>query len=185
MATSWILATAAAAGAESHGHGVDWVLVASLFANVIVFFGVLFYFAAPLVSRSLKNRRSTMAAELNRAQEKRAEAEAKLAEYQKKLDDLEQEVAKVVQAYEREAHADRARIERDTEKEITRLGREADFSIGQAVKEAEQRIRAEAVRLTIEAAEARVRSQIGGADHRRLTERYIDGLNDGLSGRSS
>lgn len=171
-----ILATAAGGADHGEGHGVDWLFVASLFTNALLFFGFLFWAGAPLVSRGLRNRRASMAVELERAQKKQADAEARLAEYQAKLDNLEQEVARVIEAYEKEARTEKARIEADTERAVARLARETDFTIGQEMKKAEQLIRQKAVDATLEAAEARIRAQITGADHDRLTARYVASL---------
>jgi F-type H+-transporting ATPase subunit b len=176
---------APAASGGGHGEDIDWALVASLFLNAFLFFGFLIWKAGPLVSRSLKNRRANMAAELEKAQRKQAEAEARLAEYQKKLDNLESEVARVIESYEKEANAERARIEQDTEKAIERLARETDFTINQEMKKAERLIREEAVNATLEAAEAKIKKRITGADQDRLTQQYVRSLAQGQNGRVS
>ena len=168
---------ASAAGAEGAHHGVDWLFVASLFTNFLLFFGFLFWLVAPMVSRGLENRRASMAVELDEAQAKQAAAEARLAEYQAKLDNLENEVARVVQAYEREAMADRERIKAETEKALSRLARETDFTIQQEMLKAQQLIRKSAVDATLDAAEKKIRSRLTKDDHARLTSQYVSVLN--------
>lgn len=170
------------AASENHGpdhDGVDWLFVASLYTNFLLFFGFLFWVAAPAVARGLKNRRAAMARDLERAQKKQAEAEARLAEYQEKLDNLEREVARVVDAYEREAKADRARIEQEAERVVERLARETELTIQQELRKAEKMIRQAAVDATLQAAEEKIRDRINEGDHRRLTELYVSSLNDG------
>lgn len=180
------LARVAAAGSpaagDGHGaeaHGVDWIMVVSLFANFVLFFGFLYWVAAPAVRKGLSSRRANMAIDLERAQKKQAEAEARLAEYQAKLDNLEREVAAVVRSYEKEAAADRAKIEEETEKAIARLNRETEFTIQQEARKAEASIRQAAVEATLSAAEKKIRDRIEDDDHARLTERYVEELSSG------
>lgn len=180
------LAVAAHGGGEhgggEHASGIDWVLVVSLFTNAILFFGFLFWAARPAVSKALAARRANMAVDLERAQAKQTEAEQRLAEYQAKLDNLEREVAVVVQAYEREAKADEARIREETDRAIERMNREAEFTIRQETVKARRAIQAAAVEATLDAAEKKIRERIGDADHARLTRRYVDSLNATIEG---
>lgn len=174
-------ASAGATPAEGGAHEIDWLFVASLFTNFFLFFGFLFWKVAPLVTRSLENRRASMAVDLDTAQTKQAEAEARLAEYQTKLDNLESEVARVVEAYEKQAQADRERIEEETEKALARLGRETEFNIQQEMLKAEQLIRSVAVDATLELAESKIRSRMTAQDQERLTNQYVSVLNGSSS----
>lgn len=175
------LAGADAGGHAAESHGIDWLVVLSLFTNVILFFGFLFWQLAPMASKGLKERRANMEVELEEAQKKQAEAESRLAEYQEKLDNLEREVARVIESYEREAEADRKRFEEDTDKAVARLARETEFTINQEMKKAEKKIHAAAVEATLEAAEQKIRSRIQDDDHRRLTDQYVESLDRSAS----
>ncbi|MEO1230708.1 MAG: ATP synthase F0 subunit B [Myxococcota bacterium] len=171
-----VVAAADAGGHAAESHGIDWLVVISLFTNALLFFGFLFWQVAPMVSKGLKERRATMATELERAQKKQAEAEARLAEYQEKLDNLEREVSRVIESYEREAEADRKRFEEDTEKAVARMLRETEFTINQEMRKAERKIHAAAVEATLQAAEQKIRARIHDDDHRRLTDQYVESL---------
>lgn len=166
-------------GAETHGHGIDWLLVLSLYTNVILFFGLLIWKAAPAVSKGLKARRATMAVDLELAQKKQAEAEARLAEYEAKLENLEQEVANIMRSYEKEAASDRQKLEEEANKAVERLNRETSFTIQQEGLKAARRIREAAVSKTIDTAEQLVKETIGQADHDRLVDQYVLSLEQG------
>lgn len=172
---------AAAGGGEGHGesHGINWLLVGSLFTNAAIFFGFLYWMAAPAITNGLKSRRENMAVGLDRAREKQAEAEARLAEYQEKLDNLEREVSRVVSAYEKEAETDKARIEEETDRAIARLNRETEFTIQQETKKAEKLIQAAAVEATLRAAEEKIRGRIADEDHERITSQFVSSLKEG------
>lgn len=172
------------AGADAHGggaeaHGIDWLLVLSLFTNVILLFGFLIWRSAPAVSKALKARRANMAVDLERAQKKQAEAEARLAEYEAKLENLEQEVANIMRSYEREAESDRKKLEDEAAKTVARLQRETKFTIQQEGLKAEKRIRQAAVDSTLLAAENLVRQKIEPSDHERLVQQYVEQLGNG------
>lgn len=162
---------------DSHGDKIDWLVVISLFTNFLLLFGFLIWQAAPLVSRGLRTRRETMEKDLEEAQAKRAAAEARLGEYQEKLDNLEREIEQVVASYEREAVADQKRFQEETEKTIARMERETELTIAQETRKAEVAIRGAAVEATLRLAEEKIRSQIGSEDHKQLTEQYISNLN--------
>jgi F-type H+-transporting ATPase subunit b len=169
-----LLMTIPAAGG---GHGeLNWFVIISMITNAVLFFGFIAYKIRPMLSEGLSNRRSNMAKQLEEAKQKRAEAEAKLEEYAKKLENLEEEVERIVAAYEAEAKSDADRMKEETEKAIERMQRESEFTIKQEVRKVEAFIRAEAVRSTMEAAEQLVRERITEADRRRLTDQYITDL---------
>lgn len=179
--TTMLLTMIAAGGGESHGdgHSINWIQMVSLFANFAIFFGFLYYKLRPTVGTSLKARRETMAKELNEAREKQREAEAQLAAYRDKLNNLESEVQRIVAAYEAEARADAKRLEEDTEKALARLERESDFTIRQEIRKAEKTLRRATVDATMERAEAIVRKRITTADHRRLADQYVGRIEPG------
>ena len=76
------------------GHPTEFnlFLVISLFTNFFLFFGFLFVKLRPVVKTALIDRREKMGVRLREAEEKQQIAEAKLSEYQKKLENLELEI---------------------------------------------------------------------------------------------
>lgn len=166
-----------AASAAGGGHGeLNWFVIASIVTNFILFFGFLAYKLRPAVANGLTNRRANMAKRLEEAKQKQAEAEKRLEEYAKKLENLEDEVERIVASYESEAKADATRMKEETEKALIRMQRENEFTINQEMRKVENFIRAEAVKATMEAAEQLVRERITDADRRRLTDQYITEL---------
>lgn len=76
-----------------------WVLVA-----LVIFIGISIYFKAPaMVSKALDGRAARIGNELDEARRFREEAQALLAEYQKKRKEAEQEASAIVEAAKREA----------------------------------------------------------------------------------
>lgn len=168
---------AAAGGGGEHGdHSINWFVVGSMFTNFVLFFGFLYVKLKGPVKTALEDRRDNMAKELEEAQAKQREAEAKLAEFKDKLSNLEAEVDRVVKSYEAEAEADAARMKDEAEKMVERLSRESEFTIKQEYRKAEQKIQTAAAKATLEAAEALIKERITDADRRRLVDQYISNL---------
>ncbi len=178
LTTAMLAQTLAAAGGghgEGHGH-LNWWVIGSLITNAVLFFGFLAMKLKPMVSNSLAERHDNMAKQLEEAQIKQAEAEARAKEFKEKLENLEAEVERIVESYRAEAQADKERMISDTEKAIVRLSREMDFTIRQEVLKAENTIREAAVQATMAAAEQKIVQRITDADQRRLADQYIQKL---------
>ncbi len=185
-AAALLLTLLAAGGEAGHGEAVghhgppsfgEFLLEQlPMFLNFALFFGFLIWKLRPMLSNALVNRRASMADQLEEAKRKQAEAEAKAAEFAKKLENLEQEVHRIVQSYEAQAEADVERMREETEKAIQRLARDNENSIKQEVLKAEQAIRESAVTATLQAAERLVKQRINNDDQRRLAEQYVTQL---------
>lgn len=191
-----ILAVVLAASTGEHGeahaaaeHAMNWsdkhVLfeLASTITNFVIMAAFLVYALKQPLATFLKTRRENMAKALEEAREKQVIAEKRIAEYKSRLDNLENEVERIVKSYEREAEADRERMRQDADRAIERITREAEFTIRQEIRKAEKAIREAAANATLEAAEQLVRERMSGDDQRRLADNYIASL-DAQVGRA-
>lgn len=174
------------ASSEGHGHGtqvltiesVKWGEVGAVILSAIIFFGFIAYKVRPAVRDGLLKRRSTLEEQLQEAQKKAAEAQARAEEYRDKLAHLEEEVQRIADNYKAEAEREATRMEQETEAAIARLARESDNTIRQEILKAEQRIHEAAVQTTLAAAEQLLRERTTDADQRRLADQYIKQLNE-------
>jgi vacuolar-type H+-ATPase subunit H len=81
------------------GDATFWALVA-----LIIFLGIVVYMKVPgMIAKSLDDRADKISNELEEARKLREEAQALLAEYQKKRKEAEKEAAEIVEAAKREA----------------------------------------------------------------------------------
>ncbi len=174
----WAVKQLAAGMTAAGGHSGEFnlFLVISLFTNFILFFGFLFIKLRPVVKTALHDRRENMGVRLREAEAKQKLAEARLAEYREKLENMELEIRRVVKGYEAEAEADVARLRDETSKSIDRLQRETEFTLQQEVRKAERVIRNAAAVATLETAEQLVKERITDADQRRLADQYVTQL---------
>jgi F-type H+-transporting ATPase subunit b len=151
----------------------DWYTLSGMFTNLLLFLGFMVWVLKKPLQTYLNDRRSGLAKQLEAAQAKQEEAERRLAEYDHKLKNLENEIAAIVESHEAQGEADRQRLREETEKAIERLMREADFTINQESLKAQKAIRSAAVNATLEMAEQLVQDRITDADRRRLADEYV------------
>ena len=174
--TLLIASVSAAHGAHGATHSLNVTEIVGVFLNALLFFGFLFYVLRPKTKAGLIARRAHMEKAIQEAKEKQTQAEAKLAEFTKRLADLEGEVAQVVASYQKEAEAEEARIAEETGRALDRLRRESDFAVHQAVRKAEKTIRDAAIEATIRLTEQSLQNQLSKDEHSQIAERYIRDL---------
>jgi len=125
-----------------------WATVA-----LFIFLGVLVYMKVPgMIAKAIDARAVKIRHDLDEARRLREEAQALLAEFQKKRKDAEQEAADLVAAAKREAELLLADAHSKTEDYVTRRTAMAEQKIAQAEREAVNEVRSSAVDIAIEAA---------------------------------
>ena len=124
------------------------------FVGLILFFALIVYLKVPgMVAKGLDERSGRIARDLEEAKRLREEAQALLAEYQKKRKEAEAEAAAIVAVAEREAQALAAEAKQKTEDFIARRTALSEQKIARAEADAVNAVRAAAVDLAIAAAE--------------------------------
>jgi len=114
--------------------------------------------------------------ELARAQQERDAALAKLKEVEERLGMLDQEVASIKEQSVHEAAAERERIAKSTETEITKLGEQATREIESAGKAARRDLRRYTAEQSVRLAEEIVRREMKPEDDARLIAGNIEEL---------
>ncbi len=125
-----------------------WALV-----GLILFIGLMIYIKVPgIVGRSLDKRADNIRGELEEAKRLRAEAQALLAEYQKKRKEAEAEAAALVAAAEREAALLTEEARQKTEEFVARRNALSEQKIKQAEADAITAVKSAAIDIAVEAA---------------------------------
>jgi len=134
---------------------MDATSLATVWATIAlaIFIALCIYLKVPgMVSGALDKRAERIRNELEEAKRLREEAQALLAEYQKKRKEAEQEAAEIVEIAKREAVALAEEAKRKTEDYVARRTSMAEQKIAQAERDAVSEVRARAVDLAVEAA---------------------------------
>jgi F-type H+-transporting ATPase subunit b len=142
--------------------------------GTLVFLGLLLWKRVPaLVARSLDARAAAIAKELEDARRLRGEAEALLAEYQKKRTAAEQEASSIVTEAKAEAERYAAESRMALKAQIERRGRQAEDKIAHAEAQAVSELRALAADAAIAAAEKLIAARVDGNQSAELVKRSL------------
>ena len=144
--------------------------------NFFIFLGIL----SRILWKPLKSgwiaRHDTIKGELAEARRLHKEAEGQLAEYTRKVQNVNAEVDALVAQLRKEAEADRVRLIAAADAEAQRIKGEADRQIKAEIERARAELRREAVNAAVAAAEGILRRDVTADDQRRLAERYLGEL---------
>jgi F-type H+-transporting ATPase subunit b len=146
-----------------------WALVA-----LVLFFAVLIYMKVPgTLAGSLDKRAEGIRKELDEAKRLRVEAEALLAEYQRKAKEAAAEASQIIDQAKREAEALGVEAKKRIEEYVAGRTKMAEQKIAQAETQAVQEVRALSADVAIAAAEKILAAKVKGETADNLIARTI------------
>ena len=146
------------------------------FVNLGMFLAVMIVILRRRLGEAFRTRREGIRTELERAQQERDAAVAKLKEVEERLARLDSEVSVIKEQSKREAAEENQRIVRDTETEISKLSEQAQREIERAGKTARHELRRYTAEQSVRMAEEMIRREIKPEDDARLISRNIEDL---------
>jgi F-type H+-transporting ATPase subunit b len=154
-----------------------WVAIAFL-----AFLLILAYYKVPkLIAKALDERAAGIRKELDEARRLREEAQALLADYQKKHRNAGQEAEAIVEQARREAEAFAAETRKSLAETVERRRKQAEEKIARAEVQATEDVRAAAVDMAIAAAEKILRDKAAGAGGAALIDDSIRSIKTRLN----
>jgi F-type H+-transporting ATPase subunit b len=154
-----------------------WVAVA-----FVVFLGVLIYLGVhEMMVKFIDQRRDRIKAELDEARRLKEEAQALLAQYQRKQREAEQEAAAILAGAAAEAERMMADAKAKMEEFVARRGKMAESKIAQAEAQALADVRAAAAEAAVGAAERILTQTVKGDVADRLVVKGIDDVKTKLN----
>lgn len=162
-----------AALAAGGGTANPWLDIVLKFVNFAILIGILYYALRKSIPQMLKDRRSSIAQELAGALEAKEAAEAKLADYQKRVADLEQETARLKEEFKAEGEAQKQAILRDAEKAAESIRKNAEAAGEREANRIIDELRTDAVRQALALAEEILKKSYGAADQKAALEETI------------
>jgi F-type H+-transporting ATPase subunit b len=154
-----------------------WVAVA-----FVVFVLILLYYKVPaLLAKALDDRAAGIRKELDEARRLREEAQALLADYQKRHRNAGQEAEAIVEQARREAETFAAETRKSLTESVERRRRQAEDKIARAEAQAVEDVRAAAVDMAVAAAEKILREKTAGAGGAALIDESIKTLKTRLN----
>ena len=148
----------------------------------VAFLAILLYYKVPaLVAKALDDRAQAIRTELDEARRLREEAQALLADYQRKHRNAGQEAEAIVEQARREAETFAAETRQSLAETLKRRGQHAEERIARAEAEAVEEVRTAAVDMAIAAAEKILREQAAGVAGTQLIDESIRNLKGRLN----
>lgn len=135
-----------------------WVMV-----SFLLFIGVLIYFGVPkIITGMLDKRANAIRDEIDQARRLREDAQALLADYQRKKAEAEEEAKEIIERARRDAEAMAADTRAGLKESIERRMKMAEEKIARAEAQAVNEVRGSAVDTALAAAERLLSDKVSG-----------------------
>ncbi|MBN2331826.1 MAG: ATP synthase F0 subunit B [Deltaproteobacteria bacterium] len=142
--------------------------------NFAVLLWILIKFTGKPIKNYFANRREALLQGINEAREAKDAADRMYKEYQEKLAQLDDEIKALENRIRSEAEAEKKRITAEAEQFVAKVTRQAEQMADQEVLMAKRRLKDEAARLAIEAAEAMIKHKISADDQEKMVHNYLE-----------
>ena len=173
----------AAEGHEAEHHEVHWdyFQLAGQLTNFAIWLTLLYILLNRVLPKFLADRRAGIVDGLEEAKRMKGEAEAKFAEYSKRIDTMDAELERVREDMRKAGQAERDHLVSKTSEKAARMHAEARFLVEQQVKQLKEELTREAIESAVTAAEAILRQGTTAADQQRLADEYLARLKTSAS----
>jgi len=145
-------------------------------ANFLLLAGGLVYLARKYAGPYYASRAAGIRKDLEESERVAKQAEARVAEVERRLANLDAEIAALRAEAQRESATEVERYARETAAEIAKIGAGGEQEIAAAEKAARLELRRYAARLAVELAEQKVRARLDAETEKRLVGGFVRGL---------
>lgn len=177
VATVALMATSVAAPALAATPGevpaFPWASWAVGIVNLIIFLGIIIKFGGPGINNHFANRRRSFLSNLEEASRLRKEAEARLEEYNTRLEQLELERQRILDEYHAQGEREKQRLVEAAKKQVEKMRADAEVTIEQETKKAVAELEQQAVDLAVGMARNLAQQRIDAQNQNRLVESYV------------
>jgi len=167
------LAFAAGDGEAGHTSKEWWDLAKKTF-NFLILVGLLYWLLADKVKQFFIDRGAEIKDSLEKAVERKAEAERKYREYSEKIDKASAEIDGILEMIKAQGVAEKQKIIEDAERTAKKMKEDAQARIEQEMKKATDQLKAQAVDLSVKMAEEIIKRSVTEDDHKSMVKEYID-----------
>jgi F-type H+-transporting ATPase subunit b len=134
----------------------------------------LFLLLRKPVKQALNDRIQGIKDQLADLENKKKEAEAELARYNEKFQELDKESEKLIAQYIQQGEDAKAKILKEAEAAAEKLEEQARRNIENEFKKAKQQLREEVLDEALSKAESLIKNKISKNDQERLIDEYLD-----------
>jgi F-type H+-transporting ATPase subunit b len=176
LAVLLVVGLSSLACAAGGGHVDSGVLLKDFLFRVLNFgivVALLVYFLRKPLKKGLAGRTEDIEKALAEAKQAKEAAEAKFAEYDRKLAQATEEIAEISAAIRREGELEKQRIIENAKQLAVKVEQEAENAAGLEVAKARHALRQEAVQLAVSLAEEMLTKNFTKDDDTRLIDEYM------------
>lgn len=176
LASLLIMFLAGAAFAAGGGHADSGVLLKDFLYRVLNFglvVALLVYFLRKPLKKGLAGRSEEIEKALATAKLAKEEAEAKFAEYDRKLDQATDEIAEISDAIRREGELEKQKIIENAKQMAIKIEQDAEKAAELEVAKARRELQQEAAQLAVSLAEELLQKNFTKDDDTRLVDEYM------------
>ena len=163
--------------ASSEGHHVDSGVLLKDFLyrllDFVIMAALLVYFLAKPLKKGLAGRREDIEKSLAEAKRAKDAAEAKFAEYDRKLTQATEEIAEISATIRREGELEKQKIIENAKQMARKIEQDAGKAAELEVAKARVELQREAVRLAVGIAEELLKKNFTKEDDTRLIDEYL------------
>lgn len=166
---------------EAHEPHWNYFQFAGQLTNFAIWLTLLYILLNRVLPKFLADRRANIVDGLEEAKRMKSEAEAKFAEYSKRIETMDEELARVREDMRKAGQGERDRLVKDASEKAERMHAEARFLVEQQMKQLKEELTREAIEAAIVAAEKILRERTSVADQQRLAEEYLTKLKSSVT----
>ena len=162
-------------------HADSGVLLKDFLYRVLSFsivVAILVYFLAKPMKKGLAGRREDIEKALAAAKQAKEEAEAKFAEYDRKLAQATEEIAEISDAIRREGELEKQKIIANAKEMAIKIEQDAEKTAELEIAKARTELQREAVQLAVGVAEELLKKNFTKEDDTRLIDEYMQKVGD-------
>ncbi len=153
-----------------------WTRDGSRILNSLLVFGALTYVIIKYVAPVFKRRADLIAERIANLEEASATADKSLAEYERKLKDIETESEKIKEEARQEGEMIRNKIVEQAKLDADKIVEKAKEQIDIETQNAKSSLRRQTAKAAIDLAENILKNNVNPDDRKRLLENYISGM---------
>ncbi len=141
--------------------------------NFSIVVAILVYFLKKPIGNALSGRREDIEKALAEAKKVKEEAEAKFAEYDKKLNQATQEIVTISASIRKEAEMEKQKIIENAREQAAKIEQDAEKAAALEVEKARINLQQEAAQLAVGIAEELLKKNFTKDDDSRLIDEYM------------
>jgi F-type H+-transporting ATPase subunit b len=155
--------------------GMPAPFLANVF-NALVLFTIIVVAGRKPIALGLRKRKERIVHGMEEAGRMKAEAAARLAEYEEKLKHIELEIERIRTDMREGAEAERRRVLQEAKERRDRMEKDARLLVEQETKAARERLSRETISAAMRSAEELIARSLGPADRDRMITEYFETL---------